>query len=228
MRPKLSTWVCTIAASSVVAAALVPAIALAWKFKIKNLFKAVVFFVAAAVIAAFAPISITLLFGGMLSGTAIFGAATTGVACASGLICDNSKQSGGGSGGAAAQACSSTANSCGQTNSGFIVGGSCNATPPQNSACPSPNIPATNGFYPTPLIIGSGNSSTLTWNAANATACTITGDNGFSHSGTASGSVSTGALSVSTTFTLICSNGAGGPQISKSVKIIVDPLYKEI
>ena len=192
--------------------------------------RAVAFVVVAVVVAVFAPLAITTAFGGVFSATAIFGAAATGVACATRVICNPNPSSGGGGGGggAPARACSSAPNSCGQTNSGFIVGGSCNATPPPNSACPAPAIPPSNGFYATPLIVGTGKSSTLTWNATNSTACTITGDNGFSNTGASSGSVSTGALAATATFTLTCSNGAGGPQTSKSVKVIVDPHYKEI
>ncbi len=165
-------------------------------------------------------------FFGPVVAEGVFAVAATGVACASRVICNPNPSSGGG-GGAAAQACSSAPNSCGQTNSGFVVGGSCNATPPPNSACPTPTI-TNNGFYATPLIVGTGKSSTLTWNATNSTTCAITGDNGFSNTGASSGSVATGALSATTNFTLTCSNGVGGPQTSKSVKVIVDPHYKEI
>lgn len=152
---------------------------------------------------------------------------TSLVSCATGLICGGSK---GGSASSApvSPSCTSAANACGQTNSGFIVGGSCNATPPPNSSCPTPVIAASSGFYANPSTVGPGGSSTLTWNAANATACTITGNNGFSFSGGTSGSVSSGPISASVLFTLTCENGAGGPTYSSSVNVIINPTYIEI
>ncbi|MDE2071305.1 MAG: hypothetical protein KGI70_01055 [Patescibacteria group bacterium] len=117
------------------------------------------------------------------------------------------------------------------TNLGSVVNngngtGSCNATPPPNSACPPPVIGR--NFYASPAPVGPGMSTTLTWSAANASACKIDGDNGFSNVGGSSGSVSTGPLASTTTFTLTCQNGGGGPETSASVRVAVDPHYQEI
>ncbi|MEQ1800976.1 MAG: DUF4038 domain-containing protein [Gammaproteobacteria bacterium] len=59
-----------------------------------------------------------------------------------------------------------------------------------------------------PESVASGESSTLTWSSANATGCTASG--GWSGGRAASGSVSTGPLTASTTYNLTC-DGAGGP-----------------
>lgn len=127
--------------------------------------------------------------------------------------------------------CTSAPNACGQTSTGTIVNGSCNATPPSNASCPQPRILT---FYPTPSTIGpagsgspSAGKSTLTWQTNNTTSCSITGDNGFSANGGSSGSVQVSGLTQTTTFTLTCANGAGGPKLSRSVKVIIDPHYKE-
>jgi hypothetical protein len=65
--------------------------------------------------------------------------------------------------------------------------------------------------------VSNGGSSTVTWSTTNATSCTASG--GWSGSRATSGSVSTGALSATTTFTLNCS-GAGG-STSKSATVTV-------
>jgi len=160
-----------------------------------------------------------------------------GIGCAVGLFCGGG--GGGGGGGAPATVqnndpCTSEANACGMTNMGFYVGddntgtATCNATPPPNSSCPPPTIAQGGGFYATPSTVGTGGQATLHWNASNATGCSVSGDNGFSYSGDTSGSISTGALSQTTLFTLTCQNGAGGSSTSASVRVIVDPQYKEI
>ena len=144
--------------------------------------------------------------------------------------------SGGGGGGSTATvgaSCSSAPNACGMTNIGTIVQtgagtGSCNATPPPDSSCPVPTLPSGTGFYASPSTIGPGDSTTLHWNAENATTCTITGDNGFSYTGDTSGSIPTGMLAQTTTFTLTCSDGATGPSASASIKVLIDPHYQEI
>ncbi len=200
--------------------------------------------VAQAVFTVFAivvAVVLTAATGGL--GAALFGVfaeplyagAATGVACAIGLIC--SSGGGGGGGGGTVYAndpCTSPANACGMTNAGTIVNngngtGSCSATPPPNSQCPAPSISPGPGFYATPSTLGTGGSATLTWNTANATDCVVKGDNGFSGgSSTGSGSAPTGALSQTTTFTLTCEDGAGGPKTSASIKVLIDPHYKEI
>jgi len=126
--------------------------------------------------------------------------------------------------------CTSPANACGQTNTGFLSsdGSVCSASAPSNSSCPNPSI-GTNDFYAQPNIIGPNMSSTLHWTATNATECSITSNNGFSQTGLpTSGSQSTGPISATATFNLSCQNGDGGPQSSASVKVIVDPHFMEI
>jgi len=126
--------------------------------------------------------------------------------------------------------CSSPANACGQTAVGTFdpSSASCNAATPSNSSCPAPGIPPGSGFSATPSTIGPNQTTTLNWSATNSTSCTITGDNGFSHTGGASGSVTTGTLTQTTTFTLVCEDGTGGPSASRTVKVIIDPHYQEI
>lgn len=199
----------------------------------KSSLTVVLFVVVAVVVAVFAPVAITTFFGGTLIASTIFTAGAVGVACVTNVInCGgggSTASSGGGGGTQASALCSSNANACGQTNTGTVsTNGTCSATTPPNSQCPQPMITQGSGFYATPSTIGPGGSSNLTWNAANATACTLSGDNGFSQSGASSGSISTGALSATTLFTLTCTNGPSGPTASKSVKVIIDPHYQEI
>lgn len=147
---------------------------------------------------------------------------------------------GGGGGGGASQTvtvgatCTSAPNSCGMTNLGTIVNngngtGSCNAAVPSDSECPAPQI-SQGGFYANPSTVGVNGQTTLYWSSSNATACTISGDNGFSYAGGgASGSAPTGVLSQTTTFTLTCQDGGkDGPTTSATTRVIISPHYKEI
>ena len=138
----------------------------------------------------------------------------------------------------AGNVCTSAPNSCGMTNTGFIVNAStddggftglvCNATVPPESTCAAPSI-GVGGFYAQPSIIGPGMSATLYWTAADATECGITSDSGFSSPGQpASGSISTGPVAVTSVYTLTCKNEEDGPTSSASVKVVVDPKYREI
>lgn len=146
---------------------------------------------------------------------------------------------GGGGGGAAPVSggvCTSAPNACGMTNTGFLesatqdgveVGLACNATVPPISSCPSPTI-GVNDFYAQPSIIKEGDSSTLHWTSSDSTGCTITGDNGFSYTGDTAGTVSTGPINQTTTFSLTCENGVGGPQGTANIKVTVTPKFQEI
>lgn len=176
------------------------------------------------------------------------------IACAVGLICSSGGGGGGGGGVVGGQTvsqgdpCSSAANACGQTNVGTYVSNnncatnpdgslvdpnctptaSCNATVPDNTSCPAPSINGQNGFYAQPSTIGLNSQTTLNWNSSNTTDCSLSGDNGYTYSGGASGSVTVSNLTQTTTFTLTCQDGIGGPTASKSIRVIVDPHYKEI
>lgn len=161
------------------------------------------------------------------------GIAGSTIACVTGLICPDSNSGGGATQAYANDPCSSAANSCGMTNTGFIVNagngtGACNATPPPNSTCPAPSIDATSGFYARPSTVGPGEQTTLHWNASGSTACTISGDNGFAYSGDTSGAVPSGVIAQTTLFTLTCENGAGGPSASARIRVTFDPHYQEI
>lgn len=92
----------------------------------------------------------------------------------------------------------------------------------------TPNISATNGFYAEPPQVAVGSSTTLYWNATDATTCVITNDAGVSTSGGGSGSVPTLPLDHSTIFTLRCENGTGGPTASANLRVIIIPHYQEI
>lgn len=71
-----------------------------------------------------------------------------------------------------------------------------------------------------PTIVAGGGASTLTWSSADATACTAAG--GWSGALAASGSRSTGALTVNSTFSLTCS-GAGGTSAPATAAVNVVP-----
>gem|GEM_PF-6565138 len=69
-----------------------------------------------------------------------------------------------------------------------------------------------------PGSVVSGSSSTLTWSSAGAAVCTGTN---FSTNNNTSGSVSTGALTTGTTYTLNCRNAASTKTCSKNVSVSV-------
>ena len=76
-------------------------------------------------------------------------------------------------------------------------------TPPPSGGTDAPSI----SFSASPLTVDEGGASTLTWSVSNADGCTASG--GWSGNLGSSGSVSTGSLSVGTTFSLSCT-GPGG------------------
>lgn len=67
-----------------------------------------------------------------------------------------------------------------------------------------------------PTSIVSGSSSVLTWSSTNATSCTGTG---FSTGGATSGSVSTGSLSSTTTYSVSCAGTGGTATDSETVTV---------
>lgn len=125
--------------------------------------------------------------------------------------------------------CTSAPNACGLRSTGQIINGVCNATPPPNSQCPPPKIPAAN-FTAEPTIVHKQQAAQISWNVTDATTCTLESDSSSFASrevGT-SGSVSSGAIERTTTFTITCQNGDGGPKASRSIKVAYDPTFIEI
>lgn len=126
-------------------------------------------------------------------------------------------------------ACSSTQNSCGMSNVGFLsCDDSCSATPPPDTQCTPPTITAGTASPYT----GPGQSCTITWTVENASSCGL-----FSPGSNTSllvgdtptvptGSYKTPPLSSQTTYTLICKNGTTVvSQAPVTCKIV--PSYKE-
>ena len=68
-----------------------------------------------------------------------------------------------------------------------------------------------------PITIASGGSATISWTSANALSCAAS--NGWSGSKSASGSMSTGSLTASRTYTLTCSNRVGSASDSVTVNV---------
>ena len=85
------------------------------------------------------------------------------------------------------------------------------ATVSVTSAAPTVSLSAS------PSTVASAGSSMLTWSAKNATACTAS--NGWSGGKGADGSQSTGALTKSTTYTLVCTGPGGTASQSTTVSV---------
>jgi hypothetical protein len=82
-------------------------------------------------------------------------------------------------------------------------------TPPLATTVTALAAPTIGSFTASPSTLSNGGgSSTLSWNSAGAAACTLVGGN-LDASGT-QGSVSTGPLTVTTTYTLTCGNTLAG------------------
>lgn len=71
-----------------------------------------------------------------------------------------------------------------------------------------------------PISVTAGNASSLTWSSTNATSCTGTG---FSTGGATSGTVSTGALSVTTNYSVSCVGAGGTATDSEIVNVTQTP-----
>ncbi len=130
---------------------------------------------------------------------------------------------------------SATANACGMRGTGFIVGGSCNATTPPNSSCPAPVISDKN-FYAEPDRVDKGETTTLYWkDIVNATVCTLTGGGlNLTNLGIV-GNTPTLEIEQKTEYTLTCQNGAanpdgtgGGPAASEKATVNLIPSYQEV
>ena len=72
-----------------------------------------------------------------------------------------------------------------------------------------------------PTTVATGTAATLTWSSTNATACTASG--GWSGAKATSGNVSTGALSVTTSYTLTCSGASGSTPAMATATVSVTP-----
>lgn len=77
---------------------------------------------------------------------------------------------------------------------------------PDPGAVSNPNQP-TVSLSANPTSVQTNGSSTLTWSSTNATSCTASG--GWSGTKATSGTQSTGALTATTGYTLVCSDGNG-------------------
>jgi hypothetical protein len=80
------------------------------------------------------------------------------------------------------------------------------------------NILPTAALSVYPSVIASGGSSTLTWSSTNATSCSASG--GWSGALGAGGTKTTGAVTATTTYSLICS-GPGGSTLAASATLTV-------
>ena len=92
-------------------------------------------------------------------------------------------------------------------------GGSVNDTVSVTVAAPAPTLT----FSASPGSVSQNGSTTLNWNSTDATSCVASGD--WSGNKNASGSESTGTLTIDSQYTLTCS-GAGG-SVNESVNVTV-------
>ncbi|HJS21852.1 MAG TPA: hypothetical protein VJ764_04290 [Steroidobacteraceae bacterium] len=72
-----------------------------------------------------------------------------------------------------------------------------------------------------PTAVTSGQTSTLTWNASNATSCTASG--GWAGNKALSGSETTAAIMATTTYTLTCTNASGNSSAAATVTLQTAP-----
>ena len=72
-----------------------------------------------------------------------------------------------------------------------------------------------------PAMVAAGGASTLTWSTTNATSCVASA--GWSGTQATSGSISTGALKASTSYTLTCAGASGTPSASATAPVTVLP-----
>lgn len=88
------------------------------------------------------------------------------------------------------------------------------------SSVPVPAAP-TVSLIATPASVVSGSSSTLTWSSTNATSCVASG--GWSGSQPTSGSITTGALTATTGYTLTCTGSGGNTSSTATVTVTPPP-----
>lgn len=92
------------------------------------------------------------------------------------------------------------------------------ATAPLATTVTAVAPPTVGSFTATPPTLMGGGSSTLTWNAPGAASCNLVGGN-LNVSGT-QGSVSTGPVTTTTTFTLTCGNALAGTPAGSALATI--------
>jgi len=93
---------------------------------------------------------------------------------------------------------------------------------PNFGASTTPSSAPTVQISASPSSLTSGSSSTLTWSSTNASSCTASG--AWSGTKAISGSQSTGALTVNSTFTLTCTGTTGSTSRSTLVAVAAVPV----
>ena len=118
--------------------------------------------------------------------------------------------------------CVTSANACGQTNTGVIqIDGSCSVTTPPDSACPVPTVNMSVSLGRT--TIDAGQTTTLSWESPDAVSCRWTG--GFADLvASSTGSISTGPLEDTSAYQICCAYASGvcGP-VSQVVITVMHP-----
>lgn len=101
-------------------------------------------------------------------------------------------------------------------------------------AATNPNGPftASGHLQVVPILVRSGNSVQVYWSVANASTCTVTGNNGDSWSMNSSGAAgqTSRPVTTQTTFTLSCTSllGATPPSIHESQVVNIIPVFNEL
>jgi hypothetical protein len=87
-------------------------------------------------------------------------------------------------------------------------------------------VPAPSGtIYASPKLLHTGNTSIISWSAANVRACTVTGTNGDAWTGKSSAGKTSKAIQMQTTYYLRCDgySGSSPASIDKNVVVSVIP-----
>jgi hypothetical protein len=125
-------------------------------------------------------------------------------------------------GGGVPNFCTSEANSCGLTRTG-----TCPVTPPPVSDCAEPVF---GEFSADPTLVRSGNTTNLSWEVSDATACSLNGG-GLNLTGlNLSDSTESNPITSRTEFILTCFNGdaaLGAPSTSQTIVVNIIPTYQE-
>lgn len=147
----------------------------------------------------------------------------------SGQAGTNNQNNNGGAGGSGGQACSSIENACGMRSTGFTnSSGVCAAAPPPVSSCPLPEFEE--DLTAQPDFVRSGETTTLSWEVSDATACSLNGGGLNLLALDVDGERETGPITNRTEFMLTCSNGdiaEGAPTVSQTEVVNLVPTYQE-